>query len=57
MVNYRAFNRFDQRQKFEYGSETDSEPDEQPQVVVLKKGDLTAEEADQEKKRIEKGMV
>lgn len=41
----------------EYDSESDSEPEEQPQVVVLKKGDLTAEEADKEKKRIEKGMI
>lgn len=48
---------FNQRQKLEYGSESDSETDELPQVVVLKRGDLTAEEADQEKKRIEKGMV
>lgn len=36
------------------GSESDRD-DEAPQVVVLKKGDLTAEEAEQEQKRIETG--
>lgn len=41
----------------EYGSESDSDQDEQPQIVVLKKGDLAAEEVEQEKKRIEKGIV
>ncbi|XP_075974782.1 uncharacterized protein KIAA1143 homolog [Anticarsia gemmatalis] len=32
----------------------DDDDSEQPQVVVLKKGDLTAEEAEAEKQRIEK---
>lgn len=36
------------------GSESDRD-EEAPQVVVLKKGDLTAEEAEQEQKRIETG--
>lgn len=46
-----------QRQKLEYDSDSGSDPEEEaPQVVVIKKGDLTAEEAEQERKRIEKGM-
>lgn len=36
------------------GDFADDDDSEQPQVVVLKEGDLTAEEADLEKKRIEK---
>ncbi|CAH0714381.1 unnamed protein product, partial [Brenthis ino] len=32
----------------------DDEDSEQPQVVVIKKGDLTAEEADAEKQRLKK---
>lgn len=48
------------RQKLENYSDSEEEgcgeatEDEKPQVVVLKAGDLTAEEADAEKKRIEK---
>lgn len=37
-------------------SDSDSDYDEEaPQIVVVKKGDLTAEEAEAEQKRIEKG--
>lgn len=36
------------------GDFVDDEDSEQPQVVVLKEGDLTAEEAEVEKKKIEK---
>lgn len=43
-----------QRLDSDSGSESDRD-DEAPQVVVLKKGDLTAEEAEQEQKRIETG--
>lgn len=39
---------------YDSGSESDLD-EEAPQVVVLKKGDLTAEEAEQEQKRIEIG--
>lgn len=31
--------------------------EEAPQIVVLKKGDLTAEQAETEQKRIEKGEI
>lgn len=41
-------------QNTDSGSESDRD-EEAPQIVVLKKGDLTAEEAQQEQNRIEKG--
>lgn len=46
-----------QRQKFDNDSESDRSDceEEAPQVVVLKKGDLTAEEAKHEQKKIEQG--
>lgn len=51
--------RFIQKQKLEQQQFDDSDvsdkEDEQPQVVVLKSGDLTAEEAEKEKIRIETG--
>lgn len=49
-----------QRQKLDIDSDSGSGSDrdeEAPQVVVLKKGDLTAEEAQQEQKRIEIGKI
>lgn len=39
----------------EYLSGDDERNEEAPQVVVLKEGDLTAEQAEAEKKRIERG--
>lgn len=50
------FNYEFQRQKLNNDSDSDSDYDEEaPQIVVVKKGDLTAEEAEAEQKRIEKG--
>lgn len=49
-----------QRQRLENGFDSDSDPDldeEAPQVVVLKTGDLTAEEAEETRLRIEKGNI
>lgn len=45
------------RQKLEdeYQSGDDDYDEEAPQVVVLKEGDLTAEQAEAEKQRLEKG--
>lgn len=41
----------------DYGSDSGSDNDEEaPQIVVVKTGDLTAEEAEAEKKRIDKGQ-
>lgn len=51
---------FQQRRRLEEGFDSDDSgpeiDEEQPQVVVLSSGDLTAAEADEEKKRIERGM-
>lgn len=46
-----------QRQRFDDDDDSDDyeEHDDAPQIVVLKKGDLTAEEAEAEKQRLEKG--
>lgn len=47
-----------QRQKIDEGLSGGSDSEEEaPQVVVLKTGDLTAEEAEIEQKRIEKGKA
>lgn len=52
----RSFRSQRQRLENDFDSESDYEPDEEaPQVVVLQKGDLTAEQAEQEQQRIEKG--
>lgn len=41
-------------QDFDDSSDSD---DEQPQIVVTRSGDLTAEQVEAEKKRIESGML
>lgn len=47
-----------QRQRVEYNEDSDSDADtELPQVVVLKPGDLTAEEAEKEKQKLLKGEM
>lgn len=47
-----------QRQRLDADSDSDRSDyeDDAPQVVVIRKGDLTAEQAEAEQKRIEKGM-
>lgn len=51
---------YKKRQKFEDSEEVDDQysdnEEEQPQVVVIKTGDLTADEAEREQLRIEKGL-
>lgn len=45
------------RQKFENSDDSHSDNDEEkPLVVVVKSGDLTAEEAEAEQNRLEEGM-
>lgn len=51
---------FLQRQKFDFDQDSNDsnfsdKDEEQPQIVVVRAGDLTAEEAEQEKLRIETG--
>lgn len=53
-----------QRQRLEYPEESDSDPEvncereeEKPQVIVLKPGDLTADEAEKEKQKLLKGSL
>lgn len=49
-----------QRQKFDFDQDSNDsdysdKDEEQPQIVVVRTGDLTAEEAEREKQRIETG--
>lgn len=45
-----------QREALSFDEEGDERDDEEPQVVVLKEGDLTAEEASQAKTEKEEGI-
>lgn len=48
---------FLQRQKLEFGNDEDvsDNDEEQPQIVVVRRGDLSAEEVEREKQLIESG--